>query len=215
MSVTTEPTPVVNSVDAHTFRGTPPEPPERKSEPPESKDKAWREWMAIAVGLTALMSVLAIIISTAALSSGGATKTTVITTPAAAAAPASGSVATAAVAPQSITLAVKADSEHGRLGPDGQWHDAFLPADFSVRPGATVTVTVLNYDSGPHSFTAPSMHVNAVIPGGGSMGAPTHYTFTFKAPATAGKYAWWCAIPCDPFAMAHDGYMRGYVTVRA
>jgi hypothetical protein len=40
-------------------------------------------------------------------------------------------------------------------------------------------------------------------------------TFTFTAPKKAGRYQWWCAVPCDPWAMAHDGYMRGYVTVSA
>jgi plastocyanin len=118
-------------------------------------------------------------------------------------------------APETIKIAVKADSEHGRLGPDKQWHDAFLPADFTVRAGATVTITVTNYDSGQHTFTAPGLSVNGMIPGGGSMAAPTHATFTFTAPTKPGKYAWWCAMPCDPWAMAHDGYMRGYVTVSA
>jgi hypothetical protein len=47
------------------------------------------------------------------------------------------------------------------------------------------------------------------------MSAPTHATFTFTAPNKPGKYAWWFAVPCDPWAMAHDGFMRGYVTVTA
>ena len=116
--------------------------------------------------------------------------------------------------PEAIKLAVKADDEHGRLGPDGKWHDAFLPADFTVHAGAKVTVTVSNYDGGAHTFTSPAMHLNAVIPAG-SMQHPHETTFTFTAPKQAGRYAWWCAMPCDPWAMAHDGYMRGYVTVAA
>jgi plastocyanin len=114
-----------------------------------------------------------------------------------------------------VKLTVKTDVEHGRRGPDGQWHDAFLPADFTVHAGATVTVTVENQDSGPHTFTSPSMNVNQIISGGGSASAPQQVTFTFTAPAKSGKYAWWCATPCDPWSMAHDGYMRGYVTVTA
>ena len=115
---------------------------------------------------------------------------------------------------QALTLEVKSDSEHGRRGPDGDWHDAFLPADFTVQPGYTVTVTVYNYDDMPHSFTSSSLGVDETIPGG-SASAPTKTTFTFTAPSKPGSYQWWCALPCDPWAMAHDGYMRGYMTVRA
>jgi heme/copper-type cytochrome/quinol oxidase subunit 2 len=78
-----------------------------------------------------------------------------------------------------------------------------------------VSVTVTNYDSGPHSFTSPSMGVNEVIPGGGTATIGKQVTFTFTAPTKPGSYVWWCAIPCDPWAMAHDGYMRGIVTVTA
>ncbi len=178
----------------------------------ERTERVWHEWMMVAVGLTGLLSLMAIVVSAVALSSSS--KTTTVTT-AAAATPAAAAQMTAAVAPQSLNLAVKADDEHGRMGPDKQWHDAFLPADFTVHAGATVHVTVTNYDGGPHTFTAPSMNVNAIIPGGGSMTAPRTMTFTFKAPSKPGKYQWWCAVPCDPWAMSHDGYMRGYVTVAA
>ena len=76
-------------------------------------------------------------------------------------------------------------------------------------------VTVTNYDSGPHSFTSPSLGVNETIPGGGTMAVPRTVTFTFTAPAKAGKYQWWCSVPCDPWSMAHNGFMRGFVTVTA
>lgn len=111
-----------------------------------------------------------------------------------------------------ITLIVKSDSEHGKKGPDGKWHDAFLPANFTVRAGARVAVTVLNYDAGAHSFTAPSLHVNAVLRAA-TGSTPAKTTFTFTAPKRAGEYMWWCSRPCDPWAMAHVGYMRGYVKV--
>lgn len=179
----------------------------------ETKERAWHEWMMVAVGLTGLLSVLAIIVSSVALSTSSKTTTQVLAAPATSMRSAAAVVATPK--PQAISMAVKADDEHGRFGPDKQWHDAFLPADFSVRAGSTVTVTVNNYDGGPHTFTAPSMNLNAIIPGGGSLSAPKTVTFTFKAPAKPGKYQWWCAVPCDPWAMAHDGYMRGYVTVTA
>jgi plastocyanin len=118
----------------------------------------------------------------------------------------------AAVAPASLKLVVKSDEEHGRMGPDGNWHDAFLPADFSVKAGQVVHVTVYNYDDMPHTFTAAALGVNATIPGG-SEDKPGEATFTFRAPKKAGSYTWYCAMPCDPWAMSHDGYMRGRVRV--
>jgi plastocyanin len=175
-----------------------------------TKDRAWRDWMMVSVGLTAVLSVLGVILAVVALSSTTASTKTVIQQ----AAPTHAAVTPTAPS-QDVSLVVKADSEHARRGPDGQWHDAFLPADFSVKPGGTVTVTISNYDSGPHSFTAPSMNINEIIPGGGTPSNPRVVSFKFTAPSKAGKYQWFCAVPCDPWAMAHDGYMRGFVTVTA
>jgi plastocyanin len=180
-----------------------------------SKDRAFREWMMIAVGLVGLLSILAIIISIVALGSTNPSSgtTTVVQS---GSSDASGAPSTPlAVKPESLTIGVKADSQHGRLGPDKQWHDAFLPADFTVHAAATVTITLNNYDSGPHTFTSPSLGVNQIVGGGGTLGAPRTVTFTFKAPSKPGNYQWWCAVPCDPWAMSHDGYMRGHVTVIA
>ena len=113
---------------------------------------------------------------------------------------------------EEVNLIVKSDDEHAKRGPEGTWHDAFLPADFSVQPGATVKVTVLNYDEGPHSFTSSQLGTNVTI-AAGSPDKPTVTTFTFRAPTKAGSYLWYCALPCDPWAMSHNGYMRGDVTV--
>ena len=113
---------------------------------------------------------------------------------------------------QAVTLRVKSDTEHGKLGPDGSWHDAFLPAGFTVRAGESVTVTVYNYDDMPHSFTSQALGVNQTILGG-SASAPSKTTFTFTAPSQPGNYLWWCALPCDPYSMSTIGFMRGYVTV--
>jgi plastocyanin len=183
------------------------------SEPyPPSKDRAWREWAMVAIGLTGLLSVMAIIVATVALSSTATTSTTVITTPAPAARAASATAV--APAPTRISVNIKADDQHGRKGPDGQWHDAFLPADYTVHAGSTVTVTFHNFDGSPHTFTSPALGVNSIISAGTDSAAHTA-TLTFKAPSKPGKYAWWCSVPCDPWAMTHDGYMRGYVTVVA
>jgi plastocyanin len=111
-----------------------------------------------------------------------------------------------------LKVVVKSDEEHGRMGSDGNWHDAFLPADFSVKPGSTVRVTVYNYDEGEHTFTAPGLGANVTI-AAGSASKPAITTFTFHAPLKAGRYAWYCALPCDPWAMSHNGFMRGFVNV--
>lgn len=113
---------------------------------------------------------------------------------------------------ENLKVLVKSDEEHGKMGADGNWHDAFLPADFSVKPGSTVRVTVYNYDDSEHTFTAPGLGTDVTI-AAGSEAKPVVTTFTFRAPQKAGRYEWFCALPCDPWAMSHNGFMRGYVTV--
>jgi heme/copper-type cytochrome/quinol oxidase subunit 2 len=75
-----------------------------------------------------------------------------------------------------------------------------------------VKVTVRNYDEGEHSFTSMQLGLNVTFPAG-SAKQPSTTTFTFHAPTKKGSYLWWCALPCDPWAMSHVGYMRGYVAV--
>jgi membrane fusion protein, multidrug efflux system len=125
---------------------------------------------------------------------------------------ASASTNEVAAAPEGVKLTIKSDEEEGKKGSDGQWHDAFLPADFSVKAGATVKVTVYNYDDMPHTFTSPGLGANVEI-APGSEDKPSKTTFTFKAPAKAGSYEWYCALPCDPYSMVHFGFMKGHVTV--
>jgi plastocyanin len=127
-------------------------------------------------------------------------------------APATTSQSAKNLAPAAIKLVIKSDEEHAKKGPEGEWHDAYLPANFSVDPGQQVNVTVYNYDEGAHSFTSTALGVNAII-AAGSEKSPHKATFSFTAPAKAGKYEWWCALPCDPWAMEHKGFMRGEVTV--
>lgn len=176
-----------------------------------TKERTWRDWMMGATIVTGVMSVLAIILSLVAIGStssndSGATQAS------ASAIPASAPAATPA--PAAVKLVVKSDSEHARKGPDGTWHDAYLPANFAVRAGQTVNVTVYNYDTGPHTFTAPSLGINAVIPAGTEQAAHK-VTFKFTAPSQPGSYQWWCSTPCDPWAMSEQGFMQGTVTVRA
>ncbi len=122
--------------------------------------------------------------------------------------------AAAATPAKDVTMIVKSDEEHARKGPEGEWHDAFLPARLTARPGQQVNVTVYNYDEGDHSFTAPTMGLDVTLPGG-SPKAPRKTTFSFVAPKRSGRYEWFCIYPCDPWAMGHTDYMHGYVTVTA
>jgi len=113
---------------------------------------------------------------------------------------------------QNVKLVIKSDEQKAKKGPDGNWHDAFLPANFSVEAGDVVNVTVYNYDDMPHTFTSSGLGTNETI-AAGSEEKPSKTTFTFDAPSKAGSYEWLCALPCDPWAMNHIGYMRGRVTV--
>jgi plastocyanin len=113
-----------------------------------------------------------------------------------------------------VTILVKSDAEHAKKGPDGKWHDAFLPAYPSVKAGRTTRLSFVNYDSGPHSMVAPGLNLNVTVPAAkGSV--PGRVTVLLKAPAKAGRYDWWCGSPCDTWAMTHNGYMRGSIVVHA
>jgi plastocyanin len=114
-------------------------------------------------------------------------------------------------ASKAMTIVVKSDSEHAKKGPDGKWHDAFLPADPAITAGVRTTITLVNYDGGPHSMVAPGLNLNVVVPAAKG-GTPGRVSFTLKV-GKPGRYDWWCTSPCDPWAMTHDGYMRGSIVV--
>lgn len=118
----------------------------------------------------------------------------------------------AAAAAEDVKLVIKSDEEQGKKGSDGNWHDAYLPADLTVSAGATVRVTVYNYDDMPHTFTSMALGANVEI-AAGSRGKPSKTTFTIHAPQKAGSYEWYCALPCDPWSMTDFGFMKGHVTV--
>jgi plastocyanin len=126
---------------------------------------------------------------------------------------AANAVAATPVKTDTVSLSIKSDTEHGKKGTDGKWHDAYLPASASVHAGDRVVVTIRNYDSAPHTFTIAKLGINVVIKGG-SAAHPLVKTFSFRAPA-AGTYTWQCVDGCDPWAMTHLGYMKGRLTVRA
>jgi plastocyanin len=113
-----------------------------------------------------------------------------------------------------VALTIKSDTQHGKQDTKGVWHDAYLPAAFSVKTGQKVTVTITNYDQGAHTFTAPGLKLNVAI-AGAKAGKPSVTTVSFTAPSKAGGFDWFCAAGCDPWAMTHYGYMRGRITVTA
>lgn len=113
---------------------------------------------------------------------------------------------------QYVYLTIKDGLQYARS--DGQLHDSYSPADFTVQAGIPVQVTVQNYDTGKHSFTSPDLGLNQFFKSAVKNDAPSMTTFTFT-PSKTGKFHWQCIIQCDGngWAMTHDGYMAGYVTV--
>jgi plastocyanin len=189
----------------------------------EQRKRGWLEWLAIGEGLTALLAIMALIFSIVAIADSQPSRGSVNVTPAAATSGsmagmrgmAAGATTTAAAGqPVAVSMSMKSDTEHGRKGPDGKWHDAAVPASFAVHPGDQVTLTVENYDSSPHTFTSPALGAATIVPAG-SQSNPSVTKVTFTAPSKPGRYLWYCNLPCDPFAMVTIGYMRGYVTVAA
>ncbi|MGI8715085.1 MAG: cupredoxin domain-containing protein [Solirubrobacteraceae bacterium] len=89
-------------------------------------------------------------------------------------------------------------------GPDGKLHDAFSVTDFTLHSGQPVKLVINNTDTSPHSINAPAAGVNIVV-------RPGTHTYTLVVRRT-GRFEWYCMMPCDPFAMAHVGYMRGFIT---
>lgn len=201
--------------------------------------------------LVAMLAGTALIFSIAALSvalirTGGSNNNSNNAAAAPApAAPTNAGRAAAGAAPMNMALPVKnvklTMKPDSRRGSDGKTHDAFLPtANFSVKAGQRVRVTIYNYDDMPHSFTSPGLAKGAAIPVGeqqaqgtaqdikvmpapglgvdkmiaaGSDKRPSKTIVTFTAPAKAGSYIWYCKMPCDPWAMSHVGYMVGRVKV--
>jgi uncharacterized cupredoxin-like copper-binding protein len=89
-------------------------------------------------------------------------------------------------------------------GPDGKLHDAFSVTNFNVHAGQPVKLVINNTDTAPHSINAPTAGVNIVV-------RPGTHTYTLVVRRT-GRFEWYCMMPCDPYSMAHVGYMRGFIT---
>jgi plastocyanin len=88
-------------------------------------------------------------------------------------------------------------------GPDGKLHDAFSVTTFYAHVGQPVKLVINNTDSSDHSITAPGAGVSIIV-------KPGVHTYTLLV-RTAGRFEWFCMMPCDPYSMSHVGYMRGYI----
>jgi heme/copper-type cytochrome/quinol oxidase subunit 2 len=124
--------------------------------------------------------------------------------------------------------AVMYGSKLGIKGPDGLPHDIMIPSNFVLKVGKPVTLTVENYDEGPHSITVPDLNLNLVLKAGKEQAdksvIPVTTTFNFT-PSKKGVFRWFCALPCDEKHGAWDmkagyggpgqeGFMAGYFVVR-
>ncbi len=115
---------------------------------------------------------------------------------------------TAAVVPKVVKVVDLKIIGGSKVGPDGKKHDAFTTTEFAVKVGQPLTLKIDNTDDVPHSITAPVAGVNIIAQPG------THtYTLIVKQ---AGKFQWYCVLPCDTdangWAMQHPGFMNGYIT---
>lgn len=131
--------------------------------------------------------------------------------------------------PQTYTMEVLNGKMATKFGivavADGIGHDTFVPSHMTVKAGVPVTMTVYNYDEGPHTYTISKLNINKQIKAHVSDTQPSVTTFTVTFPK-AGTYRWFCALPCDAgqggWAMtpdrgghgaAQDGFMAGNVSV--
>ena len=110
----------------------------------------------------------------------------------------------AALPPVAKVVVLKIIPE-GKLGPEGEKHDAFTTTEFNVRVGQPQQLRIDNTDTVPHSITSPGAGVNIVL-------MPGTHTYTLLV-RHAGVFLWFCAFRCDEWAMQHPGYMSGYINV--
>jgi heme/copper-type cytochrome/quinol oxidase subunit 2 len=138
--------------------------------------------------------------------------------------PASSTSSSPTTAPKTVNVVLTVRGDW-KMGPDGKLHDAFDPTNFTVNAVQTVNLTVVNYDSGQHSFVCPPLGVSLHVAPCNATSVPSVQSFQFS-PLTAGVYRWYCTKTCDTdaggWAMTTGsddqpcqiGYMGGFVTVQ-
>jgi hypothetical protein len=92
-------------------------------------------------------------------------------------------------------------------GPDGKKHDFVTKTEYDVKVGQPVKLRIDNTDDVPHSISSPEAGVSIIA-------QPGVHTYTLLV-NKAGKFLWYCMLPCDGdahgWAMQHPGYMSGYI----
>lgn len=95
-----------------------------------------------------------------------------------------------------------------KTGPDGKKHDAFTKTEFAVKVGQPLKLRIDNTDDVPHSINSPAAGVNIIA-------QPGVHTYVLMV-KSAGRFQWYCMIPCDSnangWAMQNPGFMSGYIT---
>jgi plastocyanin len=160
---------------------TTPAPTPRTPEPAGLSPAAGRRPRGVRLALLPVLAAVALGLA-ACSSSSSSSKATSSASPAAASSGTSTGTSASSTAPHSFHLVIK--------------NFAFHPADFTVAPGATITVT--NEDSVTHTFTARDGAFNT-----GDI--PPGHTVTVTAPTKPGSYPYLCLI--------HQ-FMTGVLTVR-
>jgi hypothetical protein len=165
-----------------------------------------RDGKYVLEALAAIGIVAALVMSAVALLRGPGTSGTAAPAPAAQVAAVRTPVASSTpAAAQVVDLKVIGSY---KLGPDGKKHDAFTTTDFAVRVGQPLKLRIDNTDDVNHSISSPAAGVNIIV-------APGTHTYTMVV-KTAGRYLWYCMIPCDSdahgWAMQNPGFMSGYIT---
>jgi hypothetical protein len=152
------------------------------------------------------MGILAaVLMSMVALVQSSAPRTIVEATVRPAAATVAAASPAAATAPTTAAKVVNLKViPEGKKGPEGTLHDEFTVTEFNVKVGQPETLRIDNTDEVPHSITSAEAGVNIVV-------RPGTHDYTLDV-SKAGKFEWNCAYPCDPWSMAHTGYMAGYIT---
>lgn len=113
----------------------------------------------------------------------------------------SGSSTSGPAVPSSVSVKIVGGDKKGS---DGKMHDTVAPADFTVRVGRPLSLRIDNTDDAPHSITAPTAGVNIIA-------QPGVHTYVLTVDK-AGRFRWFCALPCDNWAMATPEFMGGYIT---
>lgn len=126
-----------------------------------------------------------------------------------------------------VTLAIIPASARLAKGPDGAYHDAFIPSSIAVRVGQVIYLNIVNYSPDSHSFDVPDLRLNLDIapattdPAGSTKPDTTTAMFAVAQP---GVYHWSCRKLCDGDAsnwamsdgtgqvVGQDGFMAGTIT---